>query len=119
MLILLTLPILLRKEEDPLDKPEKKRPTGPTAKGRPETAQSATIPSLEKYSNFLETAGRRGKFGDPGQADPGPATAPKTRCRCSHFFAIRLGLRDADRRRAYAIWRKARPASPLPRTRSC
>ncbi len=54
-LILLTLPILLKKNEDPLDKLRKSRTAAAkSAKGQSLRFESSKTDKLEKYSNFLE-----------------------------------------------------------------
>lgn len=55
MMILMTLPILLKKDVDPLDKLKANSRTVQTMPGKPEKLRSATgKDKLEKYANFLE-----------------------------------------------------------------
>ncbi|KPP84929.1 MAG: Tad secretion system assembly platform protein TadC [Rhodobacteraceae bacterium HLUCCA08] len=103
MLILLTLPILLRKEEDPLDK--LKKANRPTAKVG-QKLRVSDHSKLEKYSNFLEPQDEeeysaiRLKLIQAGYRS-------KNAVSMFHFSQFALGIVMLIGGVAYAIWKSS------------
>ncbi|MCV6825276.1 MULTISPECIES: type II secretion system F family protein [Halocynthiibacter] len=90
-LILGTLPVLLRKEEDPLDKLKKSMNKQSASKGKAENLRQGKNDKLEKYSNFLEPqteeeySAMRLKMMQAGYRD-------KNAIRTFHFAQFALGI---------------------------